>query len=71
VGTPSRGSGACGKSLIERTGPNTYRGIFSLVAIMGFFMIIHGYGTYRATGYLPVWTPPNGMAHLAILSGRR
>lgn len=53
--------------LVAKLGPNTYRAIYSLVAIMGFALIITGYGNYRAAGYIPVWSPPKGMAHLSIL----
>lgn len=53
--------------LVERFGENLYRGLYSLVALMGLAMIAHGFGVYRAGGYIPVWTPPKALAHLAVL----
>lgn len=54
-------------AIIARTGQNAYRGLYSLVALMGLAQIVHGFGVYRATGYIPVWDPPRAMTHLAML----
>jgi uncharacterized membrane protein len=53
--------------LIASVGQNTYRGLYSLVAILGLALIVHGFGTYRAAGMIPVWSPPRWMPHLVIL----
>ncbi|MCA3630539.1 MAG: NnrU family protein [Methylobacterium sp.] len=55
------------QSLMNRFGPNLYRSLYSLVALMGFALIIHGFGVYRAAGYIPVWEPPRFLAHLSVL----
>jgi uncharacterized membrane protein len=55
------------QSLIERFGPNMYRSLYSLVAVMGVAMIAHGFGVYRAAGYIMVWDPPRFLSHLAVL----
>jgi uncharacterized membrane protein len=55
------------QKLIGRFGENMYRALYSLVALMGLAMIAHGYGVYRASGYIPVWQPPVFFGHIAIL----
>lgn len=53
--------------LASRFGPNTFRALYSLVALLGFWLIIHGFASYRAAGYIPVWQPPRFLGHLAVL----
>jgi uncharacterized membrane protein len=53
--------------LVSRFGPNTFRALYSLVALLGFWLIIHGFASYRAAGYIPVWQPPRFLGHLAVL----
>ena len=53
--------------LVERLGPGLYKGIYSLVSLIGFVLIVLGYKAYRAAGYIDVWSPPTGMRHLTIL----
>jgi uncharacterized membrane protein len=48
-------------------GENVYKGVYSLVSLAGFALIVVGYGDYRADGYIDVWTPPRALAHLALL----
>jgi uncharacterized membrane protein len=45
-------------TLISRIGEGPYRGIFSLVSVIGLGLIIYGFGRYRADGLIPVWSPP-------------
>lgn len=54
-------------SLIEKFGPNVYRGLYSLIAVMGVFMIAHGFKLYRLGGMIPVWEPPRFLTHLSML----
>jgi len=42
-----------------------YRVLFSLVALAGLALIVYGFGQYRATGWIDVWTPPAFMRHIA------
>ena len=51
---------------IDKLGDGGYRIAFSIVSLIGLALIIYGYGAYRASGYIPVWNPPRGMAHAAI-----
>jgi uncharacterized membrane protein len=53
--------------LIERFGAGGYRGLYSAVSIIGFLLLIYGYGLQRAAGYTVVWEPPVWTRHLALL----
>jgi len=52
--------------LISSFGPNGYKGIHSVVSLLGFVLLVWGFGKYRAGGLIPVWTPPEGMRHLTL-----
>lgn len=52
--------------LIERFGPQRYKGLHSLVAFVGLVLIIWGFARYRAAGEIPLWTPPEGARHATI-----
>ncbi|MFA6965084.1 NnrU family protein [Bosea sp. (in: a-proteobacteria)] len=53
--------------LIERLGAGGYKGLYSAVSIIGFGLLIYGYGLQRAAGYTVVWEPPVWTRHLALL----
>lgn len=53
--------------MIERLGAGGYKGLYSAVSIVGFVLLIYGYGLQRAAGYTPVWEPPVWTRHLALL----
>jgi uncharacterized membrane protein len=44
--------------LIERLGVGPYKAIYSVVAAIGFVLIVVGFGRYRATGWIDIWNPP-------------
>jgi uncharacterized membrane protein len=52
---------------LARLGATGYRIAFSLVSIAGLALIICGYGEYRATGWIELWSPPAFTRHLAVL----
>jgi uncharacterized membrane protein len=54
-------------ALISRFGEGGYKGLYTLVSLAGFGLIVWGYGSYRASGYIPVWNPPVWTRHLAAL----
>lgn len=54
-------------ALIARIGEGPYKGLYSLVSLLGIVLIAFGYGQYRAGGYIPVWDPPVWTRHLALL----
>jgi len=51
---------------IARLGECPYKGLYSLVSLIGLVLIIWGFGAYRAGGYIQVWNPPVWTRHLAI-----
>jgi uncharacterized membrane protein len=54
-------------SLVTRLGNGPYRGLYSLVAVIGFVLIVYGYGAYRSSGMEPVWSPPDWTRHVTFL----
>lgn len=53
-------------AMIGRLGPNGWKGLYSVLALLGFVLIVWGYGQARLTP-VPLWTPSVGMRHLASL----
>lgn len=53
--------------MIARLGPDRYRIGYTVLSLLGFALMIYGYGQYRAEGYIPVWNPPVWTRHLALL----
>ena len=53
-------------SLIERFGAGSFKGLYSVVAVVGLALIIVGFGRYRAAGYIDVWAPPRFTRHIAM-----
>ena len=54
-------------ALVGRLGMGPYRGLYSLLAVIGFVLIIWGYGQYRSSGMIPVWYPPYWTRHITFL----
>lgn len=52
--------------LVERFGLQTYKLIYSVVALAGFALIVWGFSRYRAEGLIPLWTPPAWGRHAAM-----
>ncbi|WP_321895947.1 NnrU family protein [Paraburkholderia heleia] len=51
---------------IERVGPRAWRGAFALLSILGFVLIVYGYGLSRRYP-VPIWLPPFWTAHVTAL----
>lgn len=51
---------------LARLGEGTYKGIYSVLSIVGLGLIIYGFGIARETPTL-LWTAPVGMRHAASL----
>jgi uncharacterized membrane protein len=51
-------------ALIAKAGDGPYRGLFSLVSIVGIVLIGYGFARYRADGLITVWTPPHWTRHI-------
>lgn len=54
-------------ALMARWGGGPYRIGYSLVSALGLFLIIWGFGRYRAAGMIPLWDPPLWTRHLALV----
>jgi uncharacterized membrane protein len=54
-------------ALVARLGEGPYKGVYSLVSLLGIVLIAVGFGRYRAAGYVDVWSPPVWTRHLALL----
>jgi uncharacterized membrane protein len=53
-------------AVIARVGEGPYKGLFSLVSIVGVLLIGYGFARYRASGYIAVWDPPGWTRHVAV-----
>lgn len=49
-----------------RLGENAYKGLYSLLSLAGFVLMVWGFGMARETPQL-IWVPPVGLRHLASL----
>ena len=54
-------------ALIAQLGDGTYKAVYSAASAIGLALIIYGFGSYRAGGYIQVWDPPKAFQHLALL----
>ena len=45
-------------AVIARIGEWPYKGLMSLVALVGLVLTGYGFGLYRASGWIEVWSPP-------------
>ena len=51
---------------LSRLGEGPYKGIYSVLSLAGFGLIIYGFGLARETPVV-LWTPPVGLRHAASL----
>lgn len=54
------------EALIARVGENGYKGLFSLVSLIGFVLIIYGYGIARYEGPV-LYEPPEWLRHVTMV----
>ena len=52
--------------MYDKLGAQTYRGLYSMLSLVGFVLIVWGFGLARQTP-VQLWMPPVGMRHLASL----
>lgn len=50
--------------LLKQLGENGYKGLFSLVSLLGLVLIIWG---FAHRDYVPIWSPPGFMKHITFL----
>jgi uncharacterized membrane protein len=53
-------------AVVARIGEWPYRGLFSLVSIVGIVLIGYGFAAYRAAGPIMVWYPPGWTRHIVV-----
>lgn len=51
---------------IARIGALGWKGVYSVVSLAGFFLLVQGYGEARPTSAL-IWSPPAGLMHASAL----
>jgi uncharacterized membrane protein len=51
---------------IDRWGSLSFKGIYAALSLLGFYLLLQGYGAARLEP-LVLWTPPRGMQHATIL----
>ena len=54
-------------ALIARIGEWPYRGLFSLLAIVGVLLVAYGFGSYRSAGMIQLWNPPAWTRHIVVV----
>jgi len=54
-------------AVIARVGEGAYKGLFSLVSLVGIVLIGYGFALYRAGGYIDIWMPPRWTRHVTEL----
>jgi uncharacterized membrane protein len=54
-------------ALVARIGEWPYRGLFSVVAIVGILLIAYGFAAYRAAGMIYLWYPPAWTRHIVVV----
>ena len=52
---------------IAALGEGRYRGLYSLIAILGVALIWWGFARYRSAGLIPVWSPPLWTHYITIV----
>lgn len=51
---------------IQRLGPSAWKGLYTVISLAGFALLVWGYGLARTEPVI-LWTPPTGLRHLASL----
>ena len=54
-------------ALLARLGEHGYKGLYSLISILGLALIVYGFARYRQGEWIDVWLPPVWTRHLAAL----
>jgi len=55
-------------AVLARLGGETrYKAAYSLASAVGLALIVWGFATYRATGWVQVWEPPISLRHTVLL----
>jgi uncharacterized membrane protein len=53
-------------AVVERLGEGGYKIVYVPISFAGLALIVWGFSSYRATGWINVWYPPVAMRHIAL-----
>jgi uncharacterized membrane protein len=53
--------------VVARFGELAYKGLFSLVSLVGIILIGWGFARYRSMGYIDIWSPPAWTRHVTLV----
>lgn len=65
LGIHSAGIVGLRERLLDRIGEGAWKGLYSVVSLVGLVAIVYGYAAARETG-TPLWSPPVWTRHLAL-----
>ena len=51
-------------AVVARIGEGPYKGLYSLVSLIGIVLIGYGFARYRAAGMIEIWDPPRWLRHV-------
>ena len=51
-------------ALVARLGEGPYKGVYSLVSLVGIVLIAYGFARYRAAGLIDIWLPSRWLRHI-------
>ena len=54
-------------ALVSTFGPRLFKGLYSVVSLIGLVVMFDGFSAYRAEGLIQIWNPPSGLRHLNFL----
>ena len=54
-------------ALVAQIGEWPYRGLYSVVSIVGVLLLAYGFANYRAAGMILVWHPPAWTRHIVVI----
>ncbi len=53
--------------LVRLMGPNLYKGVYSIISLIGLVILFDGFAAYREAGLIQIWDPPAALKHLNYL----
>jgi uncharacterized membrane protein len=53
-------------ALVARIGEGPYKGLYSVLSLIGIVLMAWGYARYRATDWIDVWYPPAWTRHIVV-----
>ena len=54
------------QQVVNRLGLGPYKGLYSIVSVIGIVLIAYGFALYRSTGWIDLWVPPNWARHITV-----